>query len=296
MTLSRTYRVRHETVYDYSSNVSDAYSIVHLLPRDTPSQHVEDASVVSAPMADEFDERVDVFGNRVVQLGLHRAHDRFEVIALSRVRVEQRDIDVGDAPWEDVVRVCRSLEGAPAIEVGPMLAHTRLVAVESGAAALDDLSARAFAPGRPILESVRALSSEIFTTYAFDASASDVTTPLDDVLASRRGVCQDFAHLAIAACRRRGLAARYVSGYIETEPPAGEARTIGADASHAWASVWIPDGGWVDLDPTNDQVPPSRHVTVGWGRDYGDVAPVLGVVIGPSATQSMSVSVDVTRA
>jgi transglutaminase-like putative cysteine protease len=171
-----------------------------------------------------------------------------------------------------------------------------MVCAERGAPALDALTEGAFVPGRPVVEALRALCHEIFSSFTFDPAATDITTPLDDVLAHRGGVCQDFAHLAIAACRSRGLPARYVSGYIETDPPAGEARTIGADASHAWLSVWTPDLGWIDFDPTNDQLPPSRHVTVAWGRDYGDVAPVRGVVIGPSATQSMTVSVDVTRA
>jgi transglutaminase-like putative cysteine protease len=115
------------------------------------------------------------------------------------------------------------------------------------------------------------------------------------VVRERRGVCQDFAHLAVGALRTIGLAARYVSGYIETDPPPGEPKTVGADASHAWCSVWVPDHGWLDFDPTNGVVAPARHVTIGWGRDYADVAPVRGVVVGPASSQSLSVSVDVTR-
>jgi transglutaminase-like putative cysteine protease len=122
-----------------------------------------------------------------------------------------------------------------------------------------------------------------------------VSSPLDVVLAQRRGVCQDFAHVAVGALRAIGLAARYVSGYIETDPPPGEPKTIGADASHAWCSIWVPDHGWLDFDPTNGIVAPDRHVTIGWGRDYADVAPVRGVVVGPASTQSLSVSVDVAR-
>jgi transglutaminase-like putative cysteine protease len=293
---TRTYRVRHQTVYEYSSNVADSYSVVHLLPRPMASQDVVESSVVSRPLADEYDERSDVFGNRVVQLGLHRPHDRFEVTSLSEVVVRPPALLDAGPPWELIRSVSSDLSGERAIEVGPMLARTPMVCAERGAPALDALTEGAFVPGRPVVEALRALCHEIFSSFTFDAAATDITTPLDDVLAHRGGVCQDFAHLAIAACRSRGLPARYVSGYIETDPPAGEARTIGADASHAWLSVWTPDLGWIDFDPTNDQLPPSRHVTVAWGRDYGDVAPVRGVVIGPSATQSMTVSVDVTRA
>jgi transglutaminase-like putative cysteine protease len=142
---------------------------------------------------------------------------------------------------------------------------------------------------------VHALSHEIFTSYVFDSTATDWATPVDTVLEQRRGVCQDFAHLAVAVLRQVGLPASYISGYIETEPPPGEVKSIGADASHAWCSTWIPDHGWLDFDPTNDQMPPERHVTVGWGRDYADVAPVRGVVLGPSARQIMTVAVDVAR-
>lgn len=296
MSIERTYRVRHQTVYEYSSVVSDAYSIVHLLPRSTPTQEVHQSSVVSRPLSDEFDERLDVFGNRVVQLGLHRQHSRFEVTSLSTVGIRVAEVDDGGGQtWEDVAATCAGLAGEAALEVGPMLAATRSVRVDRSATALDELAASAFPAGRPVVAALRALCSEIFTSFSFDPASTDITTPLDDVLTHRGGVCQDFAHLAIAVCRSRGLAARYVSGYIETDPPPGEERTIGADASHAWLAVWIPGTGWLDFDPTNDQLPTTRHVTVAWGRDYNDVTPVRGVVIGSGAAQSMNVAVDVTQ-
>lgn len=137
---------------------------------------------------------------------------------------------------------------------------------------------------------------EIFTTFEFDPSFTELSTPLATVLANRRGVRQDFAHLSIAVLRSLGLPARYVSGYIETDPPEGEPRVFGADASHAWCSVWLGVDGWLDMDPTNDHVAPQRHVTLARGRDYGDVTPVRRVVIGPSTTQTLDVNVDVSRA
>jgi transglutaminase-like putative cysteine protease len=185
--------------------------------------------------------------------------------------------------------------GARSRAGGQRLARTAPIALSSELATLDVLASEIFLPGRPVVDALRHLCHRIFHEFAFDPAATDVSTPLDRVLAERGGVCQDFAHLAIAVCRSRGVAARYVSGYIETDPPPGVERSIGADASHAWLSVWVPDAGWVDLDPTNDQLPTTRHVTVAWGRDYRDVAPVRGVVIGPSATQAMDVSVDVQR-
>ena len=152
-----------------------------------------------------------------------------------------------------------------------------------------------FLPGRPIVDAVEALCLQIFEQFEFDPHFSNVATPLDAVLSARRGVCQDFAHLAIGCLRSLGLAARYVSGYIETEPPPGEQRMVGADASHAWCSVWTPKAGWVDFDPTNGHLPGNQHVTVAWGRDYADVTPVRGVMIGPATTQDLYVSVDVAR-
>jgi transglutaminase-like putative cysteine protease len=176
------------------------------------------------------------------------------------------------------------------LEVGPYLAHTvSTPKLES----LRELTEPEFTPGRAVVEAVSGLCHRIFGAFQFDPSFSDVSTPLDAVLAARRGVCQDFAHVAAAALRSVGLPARYVSGYIETTPPPGEPKLVGVDASHAWCSVWADDLGWLDFDPTNDQMPPMRHPIVGWGRDYDDVAPVRGVVIGPPGTQSLTVSVDV---
>ncbi len=291
-----TYRVVHRTEYHYSSEVSDAYSVAHLLPRDTLHQEVRSTVVASDPAADEYDEREDQFGNRLVQLGLHRPHTAFTIEAVSTVEVDAPDVSHPGPPWEEVAAVAADASGDDAVVLGPMLARTSPIVVVSELATLDRLASDVFGPGRPVVEALTDLCGRIFAGFSFDPAATDVSTPLDRVLAQRGGVCQDFAHLAIAVCRSRGLAARYVSGYIETDPPPGEVRTIGADASHAWLSVWVPELGWVDLDPTNDQLPPTRHVTVAWGRDYRDVAPVRGVVIGPSATQAMAVSVDVQRA
>ena len=287
-----THRVVHRTAYDYSSTVTDAYSVTTLLPRTTPLQTVLESRIDATPAADEFDERDDVFGNHVVQLGLHQAHDRFEVTGTSVVTVRQGLAPTTSAAWETVVESNSRARGAELLEIGSYLAITPSVESGPGLAALfvDD-----FAPGRPLVDVARAVSRRIHDTFAFDPAATDVSTPLDEVVANGRGVCQDFAHLAIAVLRGRGLAARYVSGYIETDPPPGEPKSVGADASHAWCSLHVPGYGWLDIDPTNDQVPTSRHVTVAWGRDYRDVAPVRGVVIGPSAAQTLEVSVDVQR-
>ena len=289
------YRVVHRTEYRYGATMIDGYSVACVLARPTPSQTVASSVVTTHPDPDEFDEREDVFGNRVVQFGLHRPHDGLVVEAITEARVWEPGLPRVDVGWERVAATVAGLRGPTALDVAPFIAPSRFVTIDANRMQLSALASASFTPGRGVVEATTALCSGIFETYLFDPSSTEVSSPLDVVLGDRRGVCQDFAHLAVGALRTLGLAARYVSGYIETEPPPGEAKTIGADASHAWCSVWVPDHGWLDFDPTNGIMAPSRHVTIGWGRDYADVAPVRGVVVGPASSQSLSVSVDVGR-
>jgi transglutaminase-like putative cysteine protease len=289
------YRVVHLTDYRYGATMLDGYSVACVLARPTPSQRVLSSVVTTTPEADEYDEREDVFGNRVVQFGLHTPHDGLTVMAITEAVIWAQELPRVDVAWERVAAIVAGLRGPMALDVAPFAAPSRFVTVDRNRLALFDLVSQSFQPGRPIVEATIAFCTQIFETFAFDSSFTEVSTPLDVVLDSRRGVCQDFAHLAVGCLRTIGLAARYVSGYIETDPPPGEPKSIGADASHAWCSVWIPDHGWLDFDPTNGIVSPSRHVTIGWGRDYADVAPVRGVVVGPSSAQSLAVSVDVSR-
>ncbi|MDF2733376.1 MAG: hypothetical protein K0S92_2015 [Desertimonas sp.] len=185
-----------------------------------------------------------------------------------------------------------ALRGPEALDVRPFAGGVPLLSDSSEHADLDKVAAPAFTPSRPIVEVARELCRTIHEQFEYDHAFTEVSTPLAAVLAARRGVCQDFAHLAVSALRMFGLPARYVSGYIETTPSGG---TRGADASHAWCAVWVPRVGWVDFDPTNGHLPADDHVTVAWGRDYGDVAPVRGVVIGPPAAQQLTVAVEVAR-
>lgn len=300
------YRVRHRTSYNYGLAVNDAYSVACLLPRVRSNQEVERAEITASPRPDEYVETRDVFGNRIVQLGVHHGHDSFEIVAESVVDSHVAEIPATTRTWEEVAAIAEGLRGPDALRIGPYRAATAASSPEKRSDLLDQTATRVFTPGRPLIEAVTDLSREIFETYTFDPTSTDWATPLDKVLEQRSGVCQDFAHLATAVLRRVGLPAAYISGYIETEPPEGEVKSIGADASHAWVSVWTgpdetddadvhPGQRWLDLDPTNHQVPPTRHVTVGWGRDYADVAPVRGVVLGPSAMQTLDVGVDVTR-
>jgi transglutaminase-like putative cysteine protease len=291
--VSHRYRVTHRTVYQYHASMTDGYTVAHLLPRHTPRQQVEHSEVRLEPDPAERDDFIDVFGNRVAQFGIHGPHDGLVVEASSIVALDPpSDID-DDRPWEEVVATIAGLRDDLALEVGPFRSRSQFVDLDRWGTPLSDIAGASFLPGRGFTESVRDLCHRIFTEFAFDTMSTDLSTPLGDVLDARRGVCQDFAHLAAGCLRSIGLAARYVSGYIETVPPPGEPRMVGADMSHAWCSVWSPCVGWIDFDPTNDRLPIDRHITVGWGRDYADVTPVRGVVIGPASYQSMEVSVDV---
>lgn len=289
------YRVQHRTGYRYGAAMTDGYTVACLVPRPTPRQRVIESLVTMEPAPSEQDSYLDAFGNLVNQFGLHELHRQVSVWATSVVDVTELGVPVDVTPWTEVVGMLDSAVGDVAVDAGFFRASSTFVDVADLGVALRSIAANAFTPDRPIVEAAQALCTEIFERFQFDAGFSDVSTPLARVLAARRGVCQDFAHLAVGCLRSIGLAARYVSGYIETQPASGSDRLVGADASHAWCSVWCPNAGWVDFDPTNGHLPVNRHITVAWGRDYADVTPVRGIMIGPKTTQHLDVSVDVER-
>jgi transglutaminase-like putative cysteine protease len=285
------FRVRHRTEYQYDHPMADGFTTTHLEPRPTAFQTVERCELHIEPPPDEQERTIDQFGNAVTQFAVHRPHEALLVESTVVVDVLTAPVVHDDQPWEAGAAVAAAATGELALELGPYLAHT---AQTPNLDELRALTSPEFQPGRPLVDAVSGLCHRIFSEFRFDPGVTDVSTPLADLLANRHGVCQDFAHVSVASLRSLGIPARYVSGYIETVPPPGEAKLVGVDASHAWCSVWAGTLGWLDFDPTNDQMPPLRHVTVGWGRDYADVAPVRGVVIGTGATQTLTVSVDVT--
>lgn len=288
----RTFRVVHRTDYTYGTAMADGFTVARLLPRDTLLQTVRRATIDVSPLPDEWEESLDPFGNRVVHFAVHQPHSSLAVVSNLEVGLETGMLPIGEVPWQTVAAQAAAARGDIAADVAPFLAHTEQTPALAG---LGELTDDVFTDGRGIVGSVQHLCHRIFNGFQFDSSFSDVSTPLRSVLAERRGVCQDFAHVSCAALRRVGLPARYVSGYIETFPLPGQPKLVGVDASHAWCSVWAGEFGWIDFDPTNNQMPPLRHVTLGWGRDYDDVAPVRGVVIGPRSDQTLSVSVDVVE-
>jgi transglutaminase-like putative cysteine protease len=286
------YRVRHHTEYRYGAPVTNGQTVAHLLVRETEQQHVLDADLDVDPLPDHRVTHIDVFGNLLTYLAVQRPHHELTLTATSDVEVTVPDPPAATPAWDDVSALLADDDSPLALLACQCTLASPLVTPDH---ALAQFARPSFPPERPLHEAVADLCHRIFEGFTFDPRATDVTTPPADVLSLRRGVCQDFAHLAIGCLRSLGLPARYVSGYIETQPPAGEAKLVGTDASHAWCAVYAPGWGWLDLDPTNDHMPPDRHVTLGWGRDYSDVAPVRGVVYGPATTQTLAVAVDVTR-
>ena len=290
------FRVVHATTYRYKSTVSASYGEAHLLPREVPGQRVVSSSLDISPRPGDLHERTDYFGNRAHFFSIAEGHTRLVVTATSTVEVRGRargDQLLADQPWEGVRAHLAAGSRDPAALAAREFVIGSAQAPVSPAAVAYGLPS--FRPGRPVLEAVADLSSRIHADFEFRPGATSVGTPVEEVLGRRAGVCQDFAHLAISVLRSMGLAARYVSGYLETDPPPGKPKLQGADVSHAWPSVFVPDIGWVDVDPTNDQFVGDRYITTSWGRDYGDIAPLKGVIFTDGDTEALKVSVDVRR-
>lgn len=292
------YFVRHDTRYEYEHPVSLSRQVVHLLPRTTPFQTVELHRLSVEPEPEVLATRADFFGNQTTSLCIDRDHESLFVRADSWVEVVAREYPEDDSTdsWE-LVRE-RLAYRAERPQSDAELEATRFCFESTRVRNKRELAAWAlacFGPGTPLLRGVRALMNRIHDELVFDPSATTVSTPVMDVFSNRRGVCQDFAHLMLSCLRSIGLAGRYVSGYLLTKPPAGKPRLVGADASHAWVSVYCPGFGWVDADPTNRMFATSEHVTVGYGRDYDDVIPLRGVILGGGA-HTLQIAVTVVPA
>ena len=280
------YQVEHETRYTHEGRVSTSRHLCCLTPRSLPLQAVHLHTLSVDPYPTDLTTRDDVFGNRVSQFSILTPYSQLRVISRSLVEVWPRWpssglIDPSVSPaWETVRDGGVFHPGRAYDEAAEFRGPSPYIELTSDLATFAFTS---FTPGRPLLAAAIDLMHRIHDEFRFDTGATSITTPVSRVLAERGGVCQDFAHLQIACLRSLGLPARYVSGYLLTDPPPGQPRLVGADASHAWLAVWCPHYGWVDLDPTNAVLPDQRHVTTAWGRDYGDVSPLRGIVLGGSA-------------
>lgn len=288
------YQIAHQTTYTYNEPASVCYNLLRLTPRDTYAQLCTAVEVKIYPEPDSLQEYEDFFGNKVIYFSIEKEHTQLSVIVRSAIEkrvAAAREIGLyGNVTIENVKQLLK--ENRQNIDdIGQYIFETPMTAWTGDIAAYAQVS---FQPGRFVLEAAIDLMRRIYMDFRFTPGFTTVSTPLEVVMRERKGVCQDFAHLAIACIRSVGLPARYVSGYIETIPPPGVEKLTGVDASHAWFSVYIPYLGWVDFDPTNNVMPADQHITIGWGRDYADIAPMRGVLLS-SGAHTLSVSVDVSR-
>lgn len=290
------YRITHRNEYRYDAPVSNSYGEARLSPRELAHQHsVATPGIEVSPRPEDISQRVDFFGNATTYFAVDEPHSELTVTSVHEVEMSVSPLQLdlsGGGSWDAAVARLDSSGLDRDVEARPFRLASPLVA------ATPDLASYArpsFAPGRPLLDAVIDLNRRIHDEFAYEPGTTSISTRVDDILENRRGVCQDFAHLAIGCLRATGLPARYVSGYLETRPPEGTERLVGADASHAWFAVYVPDYGWLDLDPTNDILPSGRHVTAAWGRDYADVTPLKGVVYTAAHNHQLTVSVDVER-
>jgi transglutaminase-like putative cysteine protease len=289
MTAQR-YTVDHETRYAYTAPVSQSWQLARLTPRQLPWQKLLSYSLQIDPPPDERNEETDSFGNSVTHFGLHGAHRVLRVRMQCLVEVGARPaVAESSSSWESVRDAVRSQPGLDDLNPARLCEPTQLVPLSEMAR---DYAAPSFTEGRDWMAAMTELTHRIHQDFEFEPGATTVSTSVDEVIAKRHGVCQDFAHLLLACLRSHRLPARYVSGYLLTEPPPGMPRLMGVDASHAWVAAYSPEHGWVEFDPTNDQCADERYITLGWGADFADVVPLRGVILG-GGTQEMQVSVSV---
>ncbi len=287
------YQISHRTLYTYDGPVAVAHYIARLEPRQLPTQDCPWHEIHVHPQpACRSAPRTDAFGNSCVYFEVEGTHAELEVVARSFVRIHTPPPPgPGKTPgWEAVRDACRGDRWDAGTAAGEYIWASPLIPLREIFAAYARPS---FPPGRPVLDGVEDLNSRIFRDFQFDPEATSAATPVVESFQNRRGVCQDFAQVMIACLRSVGLPARYVSGYLETVPPPGQKKLVGADASHAWVSVWCGETrGWIDADPTNNLLPSGRHITLCWGRDFSDVSPLTGVSLG-FGSQKLAVAVDV---
>ncbi len=285
------YKITHTTTYDYTDNVSFSHHLLRLTPRELSHQRCLHHEVTIDPQPAVAQSHFDYFGNATTFLTIEGAHRKLVVKGESQVSILPRSIPTpsGTSAWEIVRESSRGQQMGQSLDASEFVFDSPLVRSTN---AIGDYALPSFPKNRPVLEAALDLTKRIHADFKFDPKATTLATPLEEVFKNRRGVCQDFAQLQIACFRSLGLPARYVSGYLETDPPPGKPRFVGADASHAWVSFYCHGIGWLDVDPTNNVMPGARHIAVAYGRDYDDVSPIRGVILG-AGEHTLKVSVDV---
>ncbi|MEV6063693.1 transglutaminase family protein [Nocardia asteroides] len=293
--MSRRYQVTHRTTYSYSDEVTSSYGRAYLTPREFTGQRLLEHDIYIDPVPSDRSVGNDVYGNTTTYFHVTSEHRTLEVTGESLVDVDGEPpstIDGVDIAWESA---------RPSTGTGPLAVEFTLDLLPPEITPeVVAYAARSFAPGRPLLDAVTELNTRIHQDFRYRSGSTTVSTSVADVFVAREGVCQDFARIGAACLRSQGLAARYVSGYLATDPPPGKERMVGVDATHAWAAVWLPGtdetdrtGRWIAFDPTNDQFADQRYVTVAWGRDYQDVPPLRGIIYTDAKQSTITVSVDV---
>ena len=290
------FQVSHTTKYEYESGVTFCHNMATLKPKDMPGQQVLDYQLDISPTPTEVSEKIDFFGNTITRFSIQKYHNELKVTTTSKIlRDYSLQPNIHDSVEGKSITLLQALAelkryDAEILEVKQFILESILIApITPEIKAYAELS---FSPNRPVFEAAFELMQRIYTDFEFDPEFTNVATPIHTVMKEKKGVCQDFAQIAIACVRSMGLPARYVSGYIETLPPPGKEKLVGADASHAWFSVYIPKFGWVDFDPTNNQMPKNQHIIVSYGRDYYDVPPLKGVIYS-TGKNKMKVAVDI---
>jgi transglutaminase-like putative cysteine protease len=286
-----TYRIVHRTAYKYKYPVAFGNHVACLTPRNLDHHRCHWSELAIDPPPSTRSARLDYYGNQINLFTIQEPHKQLVVEARSEVSLEglRQGIPSNSPAWEDVVRGLPEDRGAAALAGYQFIFESPRI---KPAAEFANYALRSFVPGRRWADGLLDLTARIHNDFIFDSKATNVRTTTQEVFRKRRGVCQDFAHLQIACLRSLKLPARYVSGYLRTYPPPGRPRLIGADASHAWVSAFCPEIGWLDVDPTNNLVVGDGHVTLAWGRDYGDVSPLRGLILG-GRDHTLKVSVDV---
>jgi transglutaminase-like putative cysteine protease len=291
------YRVYHKSEYNYNSQVTFSHNIARLKPLDTEFQKLLDYKVELLPLAYELKEFTDFWGNHNLHFLIREAHQNFSMVAKSMVELDTSKINDYNLKASKQTITYKELRDRFSSfhqdDFGIKQYMLSSPFVSLGNESIKEYAIESFKDNRSLYDATLEFMGRVFNDFEFDSCFSDISTPIDEIYSAKKGVCQDFAHFSISALRSIGIACRYVSGYIQTIPLDGEEKLFGVDASHAWFSVYIPDFGWIDFDPTNNIIPTSQHIVIGYGRDYSDIAPLKGVVQS-SGVSNLSVMVDVS--
>ncbi|ADZ89361.1 transglutaminase family protein [Marinomonas mediterranea] len=290
------YKVRHLTEYEYTAPVALCYNMAHLLPRDTQNQRCLNRRIKVWPKPIYQSEGQDYYGNQTCYFSIEEPHQKLSIDVISYFEIQTTDFIAQAEAHPMTLGELKALLAQPNTADLRMAKEFVLNSPQVRCSKpLADYAQDCFSDDMTLIQGVKAFMHKVFTEFRFDPTSTTVATPLEQVLEQKSGVCQDFAHLSLGCLRSLGIPTRYMSGYLETLPPPGQEKLTGADASHAWFAVFIPDFGWVEFDPTNDIMPTDQHIVTAFGRDYSDVTPLQGVIFEGGDSQTLSVSVDVQR-